>query len=365
MAVKKSGFSREFIIHPGESLGEALRDRGMEQKELALRVGLTEAYISKVINGQRPLSVSLAKKLEYALGIDAGFWINLQANYEMELADYKDLNEISDEELSVLKRLGGIVKYLKQLGFLAHDLNGPMLAVEFRKLLKVSNLMQIPALSQAGAYRLGTSTDVDPYVLFTWLRVCDLLAEGQQVEQELDVDQLKQKIPHIKKLMFEDFAAFQPQLKAYFAQCGIKFSVVKHFTGAPVQGVIKDNSDGTMSLAMAIRQKFADIFWFTLFHEIGHIIHGDIGGRLIDYESAEGEKEDRANEFAENTLIDAAAYNRFVGKGNFSLPAIKQFCAEQKVPPFILIGRLQRGNHLTFSHYSKKKVRYKLTDIVH
>lgn len=66
---------------------EILEDRGMSQKELALRTGVTEAHVSSIVNCQKAISVSYAKKLEYALGIDAGFWINLQANYDKELAD--------------------------------------------------------------------------------------------------------------------------------------------------------------------------------------------------------------------------------------------------------------------------------------
>lgn len=105
MVKNRSGLSREFIIHPGETLKEILEDQGMTQKELALRVGLTEPYISSVINDQKAISVSLAKKLEYALGVDASFWINLQANYDKELADFEDINEISDEELAIFKKL--------------------------------------------------------------------------------------------------------------------------------------------------------------------------------------------------------------------------------------------------------------------
>ena len=301
MVKNRSGLSREFIIHPGETLREILEDRGMSQKELALRVGLTEPYISSVINCQKAISVSLAKKLEYALGVDTSFWINLQANYNKELADFEDINKISDEELEIFKRLNGIAKYLKQLGFLELEVHGPMLVVQLRKLLNVSNLKQIPAVSQAGAYRLATATNVDPYVLFTWLRMCDLLTENQQTEHELDIDKLKRKIPLMKELMFENVAEIQSRLKSHLSECGIKFSIVKHFRGAPVQGVIKKNDDGTLSLIMTIRRKFADVFWFTLFHEIGHIINGDIEDKLIDYDFAKSDVEDKADEYAANT----------------------------------------------------------------
>lgn len=82
MARRTNGLSREFIIHPGETLKEILEDKEMSQRELANRTYVTETHVSNVVNCLKPISIAYAKKLEYALGIDAGFWINLQANYD-------------------------------------------------------------------------------------------------------------------------------------------------------------------------------------------------------------------------------------------------------------------------------------------
>ena len=97
------GLSREFIIHPGETIAEILEDRDMTQRELAVRTGVTEKHISTVINGQKNISVAFARKLEYALGIETSFWMNLQANYDRELIEFEDVNNMSDEEIGVLK----------------------------------------------------------------------------------------------------------------------------------------------------------------------------------------------------------------------------------------------------------------------
>lgn len=365
MAKKRSGLSREFIIHPGETLGEVLKERRMSQYELAVRVGLTEPYISNVVNGQKPLSVSLAKRLEYALGIDTAFWVNLQANYDKELADFKDFNEISSAELNIIRKIKDILEYLKRLGFLEQGVQGPMLVVQLRRLLKVSNIVHIPALSQLGAYRLATKNKVNPYVLFTWVRMCDLIIKHQTVSCVLDVCKLRDKIPLIKELMFYDVAEVQSGLNSILAECGIKFSIVRHFTGAPVQGIIKENDDGTLGLLMTVRRKSADIFWFTLFHEIGHILYGDVKGRLIDYDFAEGVIEDRANEFAENCLIHSDRYGSFVEEKDFSLPAIRQFCTELNIPPYILIGRLQREDLLKYHQYTAERVQYELGENIY
>ena len=360
MAKNMNGLSREFIIHPGETLKEILEDRQMSQKELAIRTDVTEPHVSSIVNCQKAISVSYAKKLEYALGIDASFWVNLQANYDKELADFEEINGISDQELEILKRLSSIVKHLKEIRILEPEAHGPMLVISLRRFLNISSLTRIPQISQTGAYRLATATNIDPFVLFTWLRMCDLIVKDQETEQGLDIDRLKDKVPLIKELMFEDVAAIQPRLKTYLAECGIKFSIVKNFRGAPVQGVIKRNSDGTLNLLMTTRRKFADIFWFTFFHEIGHIINGDIDDKLVDYDFAKGEAEDRADMFAANILIDPAAYEGFVAKKDFTLSSIKGFSVEQNIPAYILIGRLQRDRHLGYYQYSDEKVKYVL-----
>ena len=362
MAKNMNGLSREFIIHPGETLKEILDDRNMSQKELAIRTGVTEPHVSSVVNCQKAISVAYAKKLEYALGIDASFWVNLQANYDKELADFEENNGISDQELGILKRLSSIVRHLKEIRILDPEVHGPMLVISLRRFLNISCLTRIPQISQTGAYRLATAANVDPYVLFTWLRMCDLIVKDQQTERKLDLVRLKDKIPLIKELMFEDVAAVQSRLKTYLAECGIKFFIVKNFKGAPVQGVIKKNDDGTLNLLMTTRRKFADIFWFTFFHEIGHIINGDIEDKLVDFDFAKGEAEDKADEFAANTLINPVDYEGFVVKKDFTLPSIKRFSVEQNIPTYILIGRLQKDGYVGYHQYSGEKVKYILRE---
>ena len=82
------GLSCDLIIHPGETLAEALEERNMTQSELAIRTGMTELYIEQVIKGQQYITPEFALKLEGAFGIESLFWMNLQKNYARELAAY-------------------------------------------------------------------------------------------------------------------------------------------------------------------------------------------------------------------------------------------------------------------------------------
>ena len=360
MAKKMNGLSPEFIIHPGETLKEMLQDRGMTQRELAIRTGVKEPHISGIVNCQKPISSAFAKKLEYALGVDASFWINLQANYEKELADYEEVNQVSKQELDILKKIKAITVFGREIGIISTEAMGTTLLIEWRKLLNLSSLLSIPEISQAGAYRLASGKNTDPYVLFAWLRISDLILKDHQVSGPFDLAKLKSQLDKIQPLIFENFETIQAKLTTYFAECGIKFAIIRHFPEAPVQGVIKKNDDHTLSLIMTVRYSYADVFWFSLFHEIGHIINQDMDHRLVDYEYSENEAEDRANEFAANALIDHNQYRSFTQTGDFSLTHIEEFSAAHEIPAYLLIGRLQRDNYLGDQVFQEEKVKYQL-----
>ena len=361
---KKNGLSREFIIHPGETLKEILEDRIMTQRELAKRTGVTEKHVSTIINGQKPISVSYAKKLEYALGIDAMFWINLQANYDKELADYEEMSNVSEEEQVVVSNIKDISKFCFEVGLLDKKDKGPEQVLEYRKLFNISNLSYISQMKQFGAFRLAKEKSINQYVLYSWITLCDLLASKQPLVNPIDTKKLIKMLPMFKSLLFEDIVTVFHDLKQSLADCGIKFSIIRHFRGAPVQGMLKKNHDGTITLNMTVRQKFADIFWFTFFHEIGHILHGDVDNNmLIDWDALSSHKEHRADQFAENTLIVQDQYQSFTEKDDFTLQSIEDFCKKNIIPSYILIGRLQRDKYLKYSQYNKLKKKYDLSTI--
>lgn len=346
MAEEKNtiGLSRDFIIHPGETLAEVIENAQMTQRELAARTGMTEKHISTVINGTKNISATFAKKLEYALGIEFSFWMNLQANYDKELLEFEELNNITEEETAVLKNLKDVITVWRKWNWLEADSNPTETVLDLRKILGVSNLCSIPKISYAASYRAQSNgSNVDTYVMFAWQRMCELLTKNIEVADQVDTDKLLQKIPEIKQAMFLRVNQVQKRLETIFAECGIAFKIVPNFTGAPVQGFIKKTDDGTVILCMTLRQKFADIFWFTLFHEISHILNGDTKNEFLDFASVSGKAEAKADKMAGEFLIEPQAYKDFVESGQYSSSsAIATFAKAQNVKDYIVEGRLMK-----------------------
>ncbi len=350
------GLSREFIIHPGETLLEVLEDRDMSQRELAIRTGMTEKHVSTVIHGQKGISAAFARKLEYALGIETSFWMNLQANYDRELLEFEELNHISGQEISVLKNLKEVLECWSAFKWIDTEANPVSVVLDLRMILGMSNLLDTPKMSYAAAYRAQNKNNtVDPYVLFAWQRMCELLTKNIQIADEMDINKLREKIPEIKQVMFMRGNQIQKKLASIFAECGIAFRIVPNFKGAPVQGFIKKLDDGPMILCMTLRQKFADIFWFTLFHEISHILNGDTKSKFVDFDSVPGEAEAKADRMAGQFLIDSKAYKAFVQSAKYKTShGIEEFAESQKVRDYIVLGRLMKDELIPW----KARTRY-------
>ena len=112
---KMNGLSLDFIIHPGETIKEVIEEKNMTQEELAIRTGFSPKHVSEVVNGKKGISPSFAKSLEYVLGMPASFWINLQGIYDKEILEYKEQEEIDEDEVNIVKSLNKLIKYAESL----------------------------------------------------------------------------------------------------------------------------------------------------------------------------------------------------------------------------------------------------------
>ncbi|MBP5535633.1 MAG: HigA family addiction module antidote protein [Bacteroidales bacterium] len=69
-------------VHPGETLNEELKERGIKQKDLAAKIGILPSHMNELIKGKRSFTVPIAMALEKELGIPYDFWMRRQFHYE-------------------------------------------------------------------------------------------------------------------------------------------------------------------------------------------------------------------------------------------------------------------------------------------
>src|ERR1039457_868369 len=84
-------------IHPGESLrDDFLKPLGLTANRLAMELLVPATRINDIVRGQRAITADTALRLARYFGTTPQFWMNLQANYELEKAEDQGGSEISD-----------------------------------------------------------------------------------------------------------------------------------------------------------------------------------------------------------------------------------------------------------------------------
>lgn len=345
---------------PGTILQEKMSECGMSRKELAIRTGSTEKHICTIINGDRSISVAFARKLGYVFE-NSAYWIRIQSEYDEEQLKIQEENSITKEEILILKPLHEIMNYFIDCGYIHNNCGESSKVMQLREFLCISDLTMIPKITYNAAYRaqLTSNIKVDPYVLFAWQKLCEKETENLPIYKQLDKEALCNNISSIKSLMLNEINDGIKKLQNIFADCGIAFQVVKNFRGAPVQGFIKEISENKLILCLTIRGKRADQFWFTLFHEIAHILNDDYKLRFVDFDSVQSKSEELADSFARDILIPQQQYKDFISSSDFTnWENIECFAKSIGVMPFIVLGRLQKDQYLDWSDYTDKIVRY-------
>ncbi len=368
--VEEKNSKLDHPVHPGKYLLQEIEKLGISQKELSIRTGVSDKHISTLISGTRDISTSFGRKLEYIFNSKQGYWSKLQAEYDRYIIQLNEKEEIQPEEVSiVLKNLkeitGGFVKENK----INLDCSDSEKVIQYRNLLQISDLTLIPnSVSNNTAFRaqLKSNTNIDPYVVYAWQRLCEIIIENKNlnVETIFNKNKLIKIIPKIKQVMFEnDITEIVKNLTNIFLKCGISFAVVHHFKGAPIQGFIKQSKDNGIILCLTFRGKFADRFWFSLFHEIGHLVNDDIHNKFVDFDSIRKDKEEKADIFARDTLIPEKPYKEFLMTDEYAnIKAIEKFAQSINVPAWVVIGRLHKDEWLGWEHFANKIPTYNYID---
>ena len=81
MASMKNQYTPDYVSPPGETLREALDERGMNQVDFARRIGMSRKHLKDILDGASPIVPDTALKFERVLGIPARFWNNREQQY--------------------------------------------------------------------------------------------------------------------------------------------------------------------------------------------------------------------------------------------------------------------------------------------
>jgi addiction module HigA family antidote len=343
--------------HPGETVVDYLEFNGWSQRDLARRTGLTPKTISEICNGKAPISPLTSLALETVLKRPAHFWLNLQRQY-----DEAEARQQSESKLDQWKDWAEKfpLKILKRYEWLEMESPNQSEVGALLKFLGVSSPESWNSVWQASnvSYRQTRQFRTSVEAISAWVRAAELLADDVRVAQ-FDERRLRASLEILRRLTMSRPERFLPEMRDVCAAAGVAVVVVPELPYTGISGCARWLSDTKALVGLTLRYKTDDQFWFTFFHELGHILlHSKkfdfvldnaadtLTDQVVDPQMQKAEEE--ANRFAADTLIPSEPFYRFIKANDFSNEAIHEFAENQGIGPGIVVGRLQHEGLLSY-----------------
>lgn len=350
-----STFSPDWISPPGDTILDLLEEKGWKQTELAKRTGFTTKHISLLINGKAPITEETAIKLERVVGGAAHFWLAREAQYREGLARIAERDSLKDEA-AWLKLLP--LREMITFGWIRAFADKGEQVAECLRFFGVASvaLWKMAYGEPSAAFRASEKFARHSGSVAAWLRQGERSAATLKTAS-YDRGAFKQALIQLRTLTREpDINVFVPQLIEVCAKTGVAVVLEPAPKGCPVSGATLWLSPDKALLMLSLRHKTNDHFWFSFFHEAGHLLLHGKKLRFIDMEGLSNEHEEEANEFAGGWLIPPTEARNLVGLGR-SEKSIQSFADRLGIAPGIVLGRMQKEGLLPWNSVLNKTLK--------
>lgn len=331
---------KDWFSRPGDSVLSAMRRRGVSAEALSGRLTGGMTQLRDLMSGFGAIDDETADALSGMLGGSTTFWKTRQAKYQKALAQAVD--QLSDEDADAwLDRIpapGGKGR-----------ITAKTRSVELERRLAyfgVSTLKSWDARygphQREARFRRSLAFTPHDGATSMWLREGELDANLRHTAA-WSSDALRGRLEEIRALSkISKPSRFMPPLVKLLAEAGVALVVVKAPKGCRASGASRMIAPDKAMILMSFRHRADDHFWFTLFHEIGHLLLHEASSFVDADEGMEGDDpcEKEANEFAATMIVPQ---NREAELLSLSPDddSIRRFAVSLGVAPGLILGQLQ------------------------
>jgi HTH-type transcriptional regulator/antitoxin HigA len=227
-----------------------------------------------------------------------------------------------------------------------------------REFFGVSSLGTVP-VAHGQADRRVPHLEVSAEALAAWLRQGERLGRSTETSPFSDA-KLRSVLGEIRSLTRLPPDESVPAVKTRLARCGVAWVLMAHLPRTGAHGATWWPSPERALVQMSLRYHREDIFWFSLFHALGHVVlHPRRKGILIEDGDSTDAVEIEADEFADDVLIPRADYAAFVTHGDWrTTGGVMSFARSEYISPGIVVGRLQHDKLLPHTHLNALRRRF-------
>ena len=349
--IKPTAYCPSLAIAPGETISELLQEHEMSILDFARQVGLAEDDSIALLRGEIRISAELAQSLADIFELPVHFWANLEENYR-RIAERIEVEKKHSEEVKFSKRFP--VVEMSRLGWIksASEINLTESLLEFFGIPSWQDFSESPVYTVA--FRKSPTRIASNFALAAWLRRGQL--DADQIDTAaFDSEKLRSRIIELRTLTRLEFAVFRPSIVEICRACGVAVVFVPLLSKCYVSGAAY-HSSGKFIVQLSSRFKTNDHFWFSLFHELAHVIfhHGD-SMFVDDFEYSADPREAIANDYAANTLLPKERYSEWWSVARPTREAIVAFADKVGIASGIVVGRLQHDHLIPYDCFNDLK----------
>lgn len=347
------------IQSPGDVIKAELEKRGWTQYDLADVLGTYQPEVNALIQSKRSVTPETAMGLAAAFGNKPEYWLSLDARYRLSLLAPK----LDVEKRS---RIFGIapVKDLEKRGWIRPTNSAADLEKELCSFFNISSLSEEPKL-HVNTRQPFKTTSLDSSQI-AWCVRAGKMASVVAAES-FKPDVFKAALPEIRQLV--DYPEKSKHLPKLLSKIGVRLVVIEPLPHSKIDGAAFWLADDAPVVCLSLRYDRIDCLWFTIIHELMHILHNDAQSVDLDLvgESAARDLEEieaRANREAAAFLIPPDKLKSFIirVKPFYSKVRIIQFAHRMKIHPGIVSGQLQF--HGEVGWYANREMLVKVRDLV-
>lgn len=351
-------FKTLMIFPPGEKIADELEARGLSIESLAQFLGRPTTFVQELIEGRQLLNSELARLLEEFFEFDAVFWLNKEKRFRAQLAEYQARLDARQARAKLLDCFPCAVR--RQLGLSRFKGDTEELIDKIQETLRINDIEILlnevlcpPTVSPN--FRTTQHPKTSETWRNSWLICARALALSQPpLQRPFDRQKLVELAAQMPRytLAPESMSEFLQRLEQ---EAGTRFLVFKHFDRTRIDGACFWARNGEPVIVYTQRYKRLDHFWFTLAHEIAHVVlHlNDSTTCFVDEDqtpqNTTESRETEANDQAAEWLLTSNIRERLAFAT--TPPALLKAAESIGIHPAILTGAARHAGIIGQTHY--------------
>lgn len=345
-------------LGPGDVIKDDMEYYGWSQKDLAEILDISEKHLNQILSNSAPISANMARALSSVFKQSPEFWLNLDAEYRRNIEPGEQFDEVA-ARAEIFKRMP--VRDMQKKGWLPKEKSRLFTAVKVFWDRPDLDFSFLDKQLEAAKYRTSEKLSARFNASFaqTWLRKVKLVAENAKSVPKYSVNKLEVLAGEIQSYSMAEngIEKFIAALQA----AGVIFILLPHLEKTFTDGAAYWTGNNPI-IALTGRYKRNDNFWFTMAHEIGHVLkHEKMLKKPVFVDSIEfhdlvdRSEEQEANSFAGEILRYHQINEYFKGMERISRLRVEDCSLKLNIHTGIIVGYLQHNDRLSFRNLNDLK----------